>query len=133
MGAGFPRDEDRMASTVSSPLYQLRIYEVAADRREAFHARFRDHAMRIMARYGFEIVALWESTSVTDFELVYLLRWPDAETMERCWREFLADPEWIGIKQRMDEDIGEPVRKVTSRVLDALPYSPLLPAGTRGM
>ena len=77
-----------------------------------------------MARYGFEIAALWESTTVTDFELVYLLRWPDADTMERRWREFLADAEWIDIKRRMDEDIGEPVRKVTSRVLDALPYSP---------
>lgn len=115
-------------TTSSAPLYQLRIYEVAADRREAFHARFRDHAMRIMARYGFEIAALWESTTVTDFELVYLLRWPDADTMERRWREFLADAEWIDIKRRMDEDIGEPVRKVTSRVLDALPYSPQLHA-----
>lgn len=111
-------------TTSSAPLYQLRIYEVAADRREAFHTRFRDHAMRIMARYGFEIAALWESTTVIDFELVYLLRWPDADTMERRWREFLADAEWIDIKRRMDEDIGEPVRKVTSRVPDALPYSP---------
>jgi beta-glucosidase len=117
-------ETDMSETTSSAPLYQLRIYEVAADRREAFHARFRDHAMRIMARYGFEIAALWESTTVTDFELVYLPRWPDADTMERRWREFLADAEWIDIKRRMDEDIGEPVRKVTSRVLDALPYSP---------
>ena len=66
----------------SREVYQLRIYEVSPDKREIFHNRFKDHALRIMKRYGFEIIALWESTSVVNFEFVYLLRWPDAATMQ---------------------------------------------------
>lgn len=103
----------------------------AADRRETFHARFRDHAMPIMARHGFEIAAMRESTSLADSELIHLLRWPDADTRQRRWREFLADAEWIDIEHRMDEEIGEPVRKVSRRVLDALSHSPQLHAAAR--
>jgi hypothetical protein len=109
----------------NSSIYQLRIYEVSSDKRTIFHKRFKENALRIMKRYEFEPVALWESKSVLNFEFIYILRWPDEETMERQWRMFLADPEWIEIKRKMAEEIGEPVQRVTSRVLDAVEYSPL--------
>jgi hypothetical protein len=47
------------------------------------------------------------------------------ETMERQWKAFLADHEWIDIKKKMDIDIGEPVLKATGRVLEAVEYSPV--------
>ena len=110
-------------------IYQLRIYEVSPDKRDIFHNRFRDHALRIMKRYGFEIVALWESTSVVNFEFVYLVRWPDAGTMDRQWKAFLADEEWIGIKKDTVRETGEPVIRVTSRLLDNVDYSPVFNPG----
>ena len=113
----------------SGGIYQLRIYEVSPDKREIFHARFKDHALRIMARYGFEVIALWESTSVVNFEFVYLLRWTDAATMDRQWKAFLADEEWIEIKRQIVQRTGEPVVRVTSRVLDDVGYSPGMMAG----
>jgi hypothetical protein len=42
-------------------IHQLRIYEIFDGNKKAFHDRFRDHAMRIMAKYDFKIVATWES------------------------------------------------------------------------
>lgn len=108
----------------SRGVYQLRIYEVAPDKREVFHNRFKNHAMRIMKRYGFEIIALWESTSVVDFEFIYILRWPDVATMDRQWAAFLADEEWIAIKKQTVAKTGEPVQKVTGRVLSEAEYSP---------
>lgn len=105
-------------------MYQLRIYEVDPSKRDAFHARFKEHAARIMKKYGFAIAAMWESTTAANFEFVYILQWPDAETMERQWGLFLADEEWIRIKREMDNDIGEPVRRATSRTLEAVEYSP---------
>jgi hypothetical protein len=43
-------------------IQQLRIYEIFEKNKAAFHARFRDHAARIMqTRYGFRIVAMWET------------------------------------------------------------------------
>ena len=110
---------------ISRGVYQLRVYEVSPDKREIFHTRFRDHALRIMKRYGFEIIALWESTSVVNFEFVYLLRWPDVATMDRQWKAFLADEEWIEIKRQTILKTGEPVVRVTSRVLDEVEYSPV--------
>lgn len=43
-------------------IHQLRIYEIFERNKAAFHARFRDHCIRIMRRYGFEIVEMWESS-----------------------------------------------------------------------
>ncbi|MDD1685473.1 NIPSNAP family protein [Methanoregula sp.] len=108
----------------SRGVYQIRIYEVAPDKKEVFHNRFRNHAMRIMKRYGFEFVALWESTSVVDFEFIYILRWPDVATMDRQWKAFLADEEWIAIKKETVAETGEPVLKVTGRVMSEMGYGP---------
>jgi hypothetical protein len=113
-------------------VFQLRIYEVSPDKREPFHQRFEQHALRIMQRYQFHPIALWESTSVIDFEFIYILAWPDLQTMEQQWKLFLADLEWIAIKQKMAADIGEPVQKVSSRILATLPYSPACDEGAFG-
>ena len=37
--------------------------------------------MRIMAKYDFKIVGIWESKNDSRTEFVYLLEWPDKETM----------------------------------------------------
>lgn len=34
-------------------VHQLRIYQIFDSNKREFHERFRDHAMRIMPRYGF--------------------------------------------------------------------------------
>lgn len=106
-------------------MYQLRIYEVDPAKRAAFHDRFQNHAMRIMKQYGFNIGAIWEAVTDSTLEVLYILRWPDTETMERQWKAFLADQEWIDIKKKMDQEIGEPVLRATGRVLAAVAYSPV--------
>ena len=45
--------------TVPRVIHQLRIYEIFDGNKKAFHDRFRDHAMWIMKRYNFRIVATW--------------------------------------------------------------------------
>lgn len=77
-----------------------------------------------MRRYNFKPVVLWESESVSNFEIIYILEWPNIETMEQQWKAFPADSEWIEIKRKMAEEIGEPVQWVTSRVLESVEYSP---------
>lgn len=106
-------------------MYQLRIYKVNPEKREAFHDRFKNHAMRIMKKYEFSIVAMWESFTEADLEFIYILDWPDIETMKQQWEAFLADQEWIDIKKKMDLDIGEPVLQATGRILNPIEYSPI--------
>lgn len=105
-------------------IHQLRIYEIFDSNKQAFHERFRDRAMRIMARYGFKIVATWESRHNNRTELVYLLEWSDRETMKEQWAKFMADPEWAEIKKATAEAQGLLVGDIEDRTLELTDYSP---------
>ena len=105
-------------------VHQLRIYEIFDSNKKAFHDRFRDHAMRIMAKYDFKIVATWESKRDNRTEFVYLLEWPDRETMADRWEKFLRDQEWIKIKKETGEMYGPLVGEIQDRTLYLTDYSP---------
>ncbi|HZY46702.1 MAG TPA: NIPSNAP family protein [Candidatus Bathyarchaeia archaeon] len=98
-------------------IHQLRIYEIFEHNKAAFHKRFRDHAMRIMRSYGFNIVATWEAKTVDRTEFVYLLSWPDEKTMQNAWDQFRANEEWKKIKQVTNAQHGDLVGTIEDRVL----------------
>jgi heme-degrading monooxygenase HmoA len=111
-------------------IHQLRIYEIFERNKAAFHARFRDHAARIMRRYGFEIIAMWEARTPRRTEFVYLLAWPDEATKTAAWAQFMADEEWKEIKRVTSAEHGDLVGEIEDRVLVLAEYSPLaLPRG----
>jgi hypothetical protein len=112
------------ASEQQNVIHQLRIYEIFDSNKKAFHDRFRDHAMRIMAKYDFKIVAIWESKKDNRTEFVYLLEWPDKETMTDRWEKFLHDQEWIKIKKDTGEINGPLVGEIQDRTLYLTDYSP---------
>jgi hypothetical protein len=118
---------ERLLASAGEPqnvIHQLRIYEIFDGNKKAFHDRFRDHAMRIMAKYDFKIVATWESKKNNRTEFVYLLEWPDEETMNDRWEKFLRDPEWIKIKKQTGEINGPLVGDIQARTLYLTDYSP---------
>lgn len=106
-------------------IHQLRIYEIFEPSKAAFHARFREHAARLMRDHGFDIRAMWEATTEARTEFVYLIAWPDEATMTARWAEFMADPEWNRIKQQTGSD-GPLVGAIEDRVLRLVDYSPEL-------
>ncbi|NOH03403.1 MAG: NIPSNAP family containing protein [Chloroflexi bacterium] len=101
-------------------IHQLRIYEIFEHNKAAFHARFRDHATRIMRKYGFNILHIWESKTDAHTEFVYLLEWNDEESMRSAWEKFRADEEWKEIKRVTGAQHGEMVGEIEDRVLFAL-------------
>ena len=105
---------------------QLRIYEIFERNKAAFHDRFRDHALRIMARHGFHVLSTWETAHAGRTEFAYILEWPDVETKERAWRAFLADEEWREIKRQTAAAHGDLVGEIEDRVLAETGYSPKL-------
>lgn len=113
-----------LAENNEGVVHQLRVYEIFEGNKQAFHDRFRDHAMRIMARYDFRIVAMWEAKSETRTEFVYLLEWPDRETMQDRWKRFMADAEWADIKRRTAAEHGRLVGEIQERVMQPTTYSP---------
>jgi heme-degrading monooxygenase HmoA len=110
-------------------IHQLRIYEIFERNKPAFHARFRDHAARIMRTYGFDIVAMWEAKRPGRTEFVYLLAWPDEETKTAAWARFMADEEWKEIKRATGAEHGDLVGAIEDRVLAPVDYSPALRPG----
>ena len=106
-------------------IQQLRIYEIFEKNKAAFHARFRDHAARIMqTRYGFRIVAMWETKFGDRTEFAYLLEWPDEATKTAAWSAFMADTEWSEIKRVTHAEHGLMVGQIEDRLLAPTDYSP---------
>lgn len=114
-------------------IHQLRIYEIFEHNKEAFHNRFRDHASRIMKSYGFNILGMWETKLGNRTEFVYLLGWPDEQTMQHAWSQFKADEEWKKIKEITRAKHGVLVGEIEDRTLNPTTYSPsiLLTAHTK--
>jgi heme-degrading monooxygenase HmoA len=107
-------------------IHELRIYEIFDHNKDAFHMRFRDHAMRLMRDHGFQIVAMWEAQGDNGPEFVYLLAWPDEEARQSAWRHFMDDAEWKRIKQETAAESGDLVGAIATRVLNPTDYSPAL-------
>jgi heme-degrading monooxygenase HmoA len=106
-------------------IQQLRIYEIFEKNKAAFHARFRDHAARIMqTRYGFRIVTMWETKLGDRTEFAYLLEWPDEAAKTAAWSAFMADTEWSEIKRVTHAEQGLMVGQIEDRVLAPTDYSP---------
>jgi heme-degrading monooxygenase HmoA len=105
-------------------IHQLRIYEIFEHNKSAFHARFRDHAARIMRKYGFRIVAMWEAKTERRTEFVYLLAWPDEAAKDAAWDAFMADDEWKEIKRVTKAEHGDLVGEIEDRRLVPTSYSP---------
>ena len=95
--------------------------------REAFHARFRDHAARLMRHHGFRILDMWESTSDRRLEFVYLLEWPDEAARDTAWRAFMGDQEWSEIKHQTAAHHGDLVGAIEDRTLRRTQYRPRSP------
>jgi heme-degrading monooxygenase HmoA len=98
-------------------IHQLRIYEIFEHNKPAFHERFRDHAARIMRKYGFEFVGMWEAKTDRGTEFVYLLAWPDETAKNAAWTRFMADAEWKEIKRVTSAQHGDLVGAIEDRVL----------------
>jgi hypothetical protein len=103
-------------------LHELRIYQIFAHNREAFHARFRGHAMPLFKRCGFNFVGLWECEGEEGLEFVYLLEWPDITARKTAWDLFFADEDWKETKRRTAAEHGDLVGKTSSRLLRPTTY-----------
>jgi hypothetical protein len=113
-----------LATHAAEPVHQLRIYEIFDHNKQAFHDRFRDHAMRIMKKYDFHLVAMWEAKNGARTEFVYVLEWPDEATMKDRWTKFMADQEWKDIKKETGAKYGNLVGEIQDRTLRLTSYSP---------
>jgi heme-degrading monooxygenase HmoA len=119
-----PPASSRLRAAATIMIHQLRIYEIFETNKAAFHARFRDHAARIMRKYGFQIAAMWETRAGDKTQFVYLLEWHDEATKSAAWSAFMSDAEWDDIKRVTSAEHGPLVGAIEDRLLRQLDYSP---------
>ena len=112
-------------------IHQLRIYEIFENNKAAFHARFQDHAMRIMKTHGFDFVAMWEAQTGNRTEFIYLLAWPDEKTMLEAWQKFRSNEEWKEIKRVTNAKHGDLVGEIQEKVILPTTYSPIISSTKR--
>ena len=105
-------------------IYQLRTYKLFAHNKEAFYSRFRDHALGFFKKYGLDLVAAWETVDQDQIEFIYLLRWPDRESLERGWAGFRADEAWKAIKDDYLAKYGDVVGGIEEKTMLLADVSP---------
>jgi len=103
-------------------IQQLRIYQLYAATAEAFHTRFRDHAVRIFARHGIVIRQAWTTEHDGVPEFAYLIEWPDQATMQAAWTAFSADEEWQQIKRDTAAVHGPMLAAISDRTLESVEF-----------
>lgn len=104
-----------------SEVQQIRIYEIHGPNELAFHARFREHTLRIMKRHGFDVRAAWRSVDEQGtVRFIYLLNWPDRARIGPAWNAFLADAEWQRVKSETGAKHGRFVNSIADHVLEPI-------------
>jgi hypothetical protein len=104
--------------------FEMRAYTANPGKMEALHQRFRDHANRLLARHGMEVLGHWtvESGEGAGTTLIFILAYPSKEARERAWESFKADPDWQKAKAESEKD-GVLVGKVVQTFMVPTDYS----------
>ena len=103
-------------------IYELRIYDIIPNRREALYERFKQGALRLLAKHGFRIVDMWEPTDGQE-KLIYLLEWHDEKERAELWNAFRHDAEWQQLKTNTEGE-GAMVTRMDHLLLGSLPFAP---------
>lgn len=110
----------------NSRTFELRTYHTHPGKLGDLLARFRDHTTSLFEKHGMENIGYFVPTDgeAAKNTLVYLLGYPSREAATASWAAFKADPEWIAVKARSEEN-GPIVDHLESVFLDPTDFSDL--------
>jgi hypothetical protein len=117
-----------------SRLFEMRTYTTAPGKLEALHARFQQHACRLLERHGMVNIGYWipMDEPAASNTLLFVIAHKDRGSRETGWKGLIADPEWQAVF-KASEAQGRLVEKVEVRLLRATDYSPAIqPPGAGG-
>lgn len=87
-------------------LYELRTYHTSPGKLEDLLARFRDHTAALFNRHGMSQFGYWVPTETKNGAgetLIYILVHKDRQALEKSFKEFRSDPEWIKVKAESEK------------------------------
>lgn len=106
-------------------IYEYLTYEVAPERMQDLHGRFRNQTIRIFEKHGFKPIAFFTSEigGCSD-QLTYILCFRNLPHREECWENFKNDPEWQQIKKESEIN-GPLILRISNKIFRPTDYSPL--------
>jgi hypothetical protein len=110
-----------------SRCFELLTYHTMPGKLEALHARFRNHTLGLFKKHGMEVVGFWGPTDKekgSENTLVYLLVFPNRAARDKAWASFVADPEWVKVRDASEKD-GKLLEKRETTILMATDYAPV--------
>lgn len=109
----------------STTVYELRQYHAAPGKLPELLSRFRDHTIALFDQHGMKTLAFWTPTDdpLKGNMLVYILVHPSRDAAAANWKSFQADPEWIRVRDRSEEN-GKLVEKIDSTYMAMTEFSP---------
>ncbi len=102
-------------------LRELRTYDCHPGKMPDLIRRFEDHTRGIFDRLGIRYSDFWISTEDPN-QLIYFFFWDDMAERDARFPAFLADPEWIGVRDASQVD-GPITSKVTSRYFTPIAFT----------
>ena len=98
-------------------VYELRTYTTLPGRLPALHRRFAEHTMKLFEKQGMKNGMYWVPTDEArkDNTLIYFLVHESQEAADKSWKAFVADPEWIKVRDASEAD-GKILAKPPERV-----------------
>ena len=110
----------------SSRVFEIRTYTASDGRLDALHARFRDHNLRILQKYGITNIAYFKplDAPLSQNTMMYVVAHPSRDAARKAWAGVAADPEFQKVLAETDRN-GTVVAKVESVFADPADYSPL--------
>ena len=113
--------------TVSTTVYELRVYHTYEGKLDDLLRRFREHTTQLFERHSIRNVAYWTPTDdpLKGKTLFYILAHPSRQAATANWQAFRDDPEWQDV-QKKSEANGKLVEKVDSTFLTLTDFSPSL-------
>jgi hypothetical protein len=104
-------------------IYELRVYRCVPNRLPALLKRFETATLRIWEKHGIRQAGFWTTMiGESNQELIYLLAWESLAEREWKWSAFIADPEWIAVRDETERD-GPIVATLANSILQPTSFS----------
>lgn len=119
----------KSATMTASGVYELRIYTISPDKKDALLARFREHTLRLFKKHGVESVGYWLPADQSDQRLHFMLHYPSREARDAAWKGFMADPDWQAAYKASEAGGALLARPPENYFLQATDFSPAIKTG----
>lgn len=111
---------------VNTRVYELRTYTTLPGRLPALNKRFAEHTLKLFENHGMRSEMYWIpiDDARKDNTLIYVISHESQDAVEKNWKAFQADSDWIKVRDASEAD-GKILAKAPERVFMRLTdYSP---------